>query len=167
MPDLTFRMQKQEQLNWCWAAVSASVAIFHHDQNWRQCTVVNTVLNAILGGTDCCTSGSSDSCNIPWDLRAALLRIGHLAPPVSGPLPFAGLQAQIQNQRPVACRISSPGPTAHFIAIIGCAQTGSGQQWLTIADPSPSAPETSTLLYNDLLTNYFPNSRWDQTYLTR
>jgi len=167
MPALTFRMQKQEQLNWCWAAVSASVAVFHRDQNWRQCTVVNTVLNAILGGTDCCQSGSSDQCNIPWDLRVALLRIGHLAPPVSGPLPFAGVQSQIQNQQPIACRISSPGPTAHFIAIIGCAQTDSGQQWLTVADPSLSAPETSTLLYNDLLTNYFPNSRWDQTYLTR
>jgi len=82
-------------------------------------------------------------------------------------LPFAEIQAQIQNQRPVACRISRPGANAHFIAIIGCAQTGSGQQWLTVGDPSPDAPETTTLLYNELLRNYFPNSRWDQTYLTR
>jgi hypothetical protein len=157
-------MQKQEQLNWCWAAVCASVATFHHDQRWRQCTIVNAVLSAILGGADCCTSGASDTCNMPWDLRAALLRTGHLAAPVSGPLPFATVQTHIANQRPVACRISSPGPTAHFIAIIGCAQTAMGQQWLTVVDPSPSAPETSTLLYNDLMTNYFPNSRWDQTF---
>jgi len=166
MPDLPFQMQKQEQTNWCWAAVSASVAIFNHDPAWRQCTVVNTVLNAILTGADCCTDGSSPSCNIPFDLRASLLRINHLAQAFAGPLPFANVQAQIQSGRPIGCRILSPGPVAHFIAIIGCAQTAAGP-FVTVADPDTVAPETTTLSYADLLTRYIPNSRWDQTYLTR
>jgi len=161
-------MQKQEQLNWCWAAVSTSVALYYKDLQWqRQCILVNAVLSASLGGENCCTAGASVACNMPWDLRKALLRIGHLADLMNGPLPFLGIQAQVQNQRPFACRILSPGPVAHFVAIIGCAQTPSGQQWLTIADPSPTTGDTTTLLYQDFLTNYHPNGRWDQTYLTR
>jgi hypothetical protein len=168
MPDLSFRIQKQEELNWCWAAVSASVAQYYEDSKWqRQCSVVNAALAAIRGVSDCCTDGATLPCNIPWDLRKALLAIGHLDSLTNGPLSFAGIAAQVQNKRPLACRILSPGPAAHFVAVIGCAETPSGEQWVTIADPSRTTGDTVTALYRDLTSNYLPNSRWDLTYLTK
>ena len=168
MPDLTFRIQKQEQLNWCWAAISASIAVYYKDPQWQQqCTVVDAVLKSVIGGANCCSAGASVPCNIPWDLRQALLRTGHLEKPINGAISFEVVTAEVESRRPLACRIFGPGPIAHFVAIIGCARSSVGQQWVTIADPSPAAGNTTTLLYPDLLTNYHYDSRWDRTYLTR
>jgi hypothetical protein len=175
MPDLIFQMEKQKNTNWCWAAVSVSVAGFYNDQNWTQCKVVNEVLNAIVGGADCCASsgsptpcnsGAPESCNIQWDLLDALKKVAHLARPPRGPLSFEEIRTQIQNQRPVACRISGTDQPSHFIIIFGYAQTASGQRWLTVADPGYSASEKITILYNDLLTNY-DSRRWEASYLTK
>jgi len=168
MPELPFKMQEQEQTNWCWAAVSVSVAQFYNDPNWtRQCALANAVLGDILGGADCCTDGGSEACNRPWDLQPALLKMDHLEDVVSGPLTFEGIEVEIQKQRPVGCCILMPGPWRHFIALIGCAQTDSGARSVTVADPNFLTGDTSTLAYDDLLTKYGSGGRWEKTYLTR
>lgn len=59
---------------------------------------------------------------------------------------------------PVLLRISSPLADALKLP---------QAPFVTVADPDMVAPETTTLPYTDLLTRYIPNSRWDQTYLTR
>ena len=107
------------------------------------------------------------SCDVQWDLQRSLLRMRHLADIGPGSLSFDRLRAQLEAQHPLACRILSPGPFAHFVVIVGCAQTTDGQRWVTVADPSPTTGDAITLLYDDLATNYHPNGRWDKTYLTK
>jgi len=37
---LDFSMQQQDQTNWCWAAVAASVVRYYHaDTQWTQCRI--------------------------------------------------------------------------------------------------------------------------------
>jgi len=167
MADLALPIQKQQQFNWCWAAVSSSIARFYQDPDWQeQCAVATAVLNVVLGGANCCPAGAAPAANVPWDLRKALSHIGHLAD-IRPRLAFNALHAQVQQQRPVACRIIRPGLVAHFVVVVGCAETAQGQQWVTVADPSPAVGDTTHLLYSDFCTSYDADGRWDQTYLTR
>src|SRR4051794_4590811 len=72
---LLFNMQPQQQNNWCWAAVSVSVALLQAAlPAWQQCQVVSQE----LGNATCCTNGSSAVCDVPWYLDRALTRVGHL-----------------------------------------------------------------------------------------
>src|SRR5204863_1759343 len=72
---LDFSMQHQQQTNWCWAAVSTSVALFFNPSSgWTQCAVANGELNR----NDCCGAGASGPCNVYGYLDTALTRVGHL-----------------------------------------------------------------------------------------
>ncbi|HEX8456083.1 MAG TPA: hypothetical protein VF656_02080 [Pyrinomonadaceae bacterium] len=60
---LPFVMQTQKREEWCWAAVSVSVAKFYNSQSpWRQCQLVNNQ----LGLANCCPSGGPAECDQPW-----------------------------------------------------------------------------------------------------
>src|SRR3954447_18371272 len=59
-----FAMQPQEQTEWCWAAVSTSVAVFFGSGSWTQCQVASGELHPI----DCCGADASGGCNKPWYL---------------------------------------------------------------------------------------------------
>ncbi len=42
---LPYERQDQEQTQWCWAAVAASVAKYYDaETSWKQCTIVNAEL---------------------------------------------------------------------------------------------------------------------------
>jgi hypothetical protein len=59
---LKFTMQHQLQSEWCWAAVSVSVAHYYDARSpWTRCKMVN----AQTGNTTCCENGGSDACNQP------------------------------------------------------------------------------------------------------
>src|SRR6185295_7189908 len=71
--NINFRVSRQLQTEWCWAALSASVADYFGDDGWSQCLVA-----AAETGGACCDDGSSPVCNRPHFLEAALRRVGHL-----------------------------------------------------------------------------------------
>src|SRR5580658_6149924 len=104
MPKLAFSMQKQEQTNWCWAAVSASTSSFFGGPSgpsgapWAQCEIANCA----LGLTNCCAAASSAPCNIDYYLDNGLTCASHLAgPATSGPSPYPNIKNEIDNHRPV------------------------------------------------------------------
>jgi hypothetical protein len=113
---LNFTMQTQQQTQWCWAAVSASVsAFFDATTGWTQCAIVN----AELGRTDCCTNGSSTNCNRPWYLDSALSRTGNLQTWSSGVCTLADVTQEVNAGRPLCARIGWSGGGGHFLAIDG------------------------------------------------
>src|SRR5947209_8521285 len=79
---LGFSVQHQRQTQWCWAAVTSSVAAFFGTTTWPQCRVVNSELDQQA----CCTSGSSPECNKSWYLDRSLTRTGNLALLTATPL---------------------------------------------------------------------------------
>jgi hypothetical protein len=66
---LSFQVQQQLESEWCWAAVSTSVAHYYApSSSVTQCLVVNQQLKR----TDCCSNPSSNPCNQPGYLDQAL-----------------------------------------------------------------------------------------------
>lgn len=113
---IVFKMQRQAQSQWCWAAVAASVAAFYNNgTSQTQCDLVN----GVLGLSDCCTNGSSANCDVPASLKDALRRVGHWASSCAGAASWQDLDLEIHAGRPVAAQISLIGGGAHFVTIVG------------------------------------------------
>jgi hypothetical protein len=169
VPDIVFSIEHQKQDQWCWAAVAISICHFYKDQTWQeQCDLVNDIFAPIRGDTDCCQSGSSLPCNMSWTLSVVLNDAQHLAPPIRGVASFDDLMQEIEvGQRPVAVRIMfSDLITAHFMVLVGCAQTPDGKQWIKVADPTLAAGNLATIEYAALLNDYRPGATWDESYFT-
>lgn len=159
---LVFPLQRQEQANWCWAAVTASVSAFYTpSSSWTQCGVAD----AALGRNDCCTTGRSDpaKCNRPFYLETALDTAGHLARVVPRDLTIAEVQAEMTRGRPVCARIEWPDRSGHFLAVVGCLVGPSGDTYLDIADPIYLG---SRILFHDFATSYQTGASWTHSYVT-
>ena len=94
---LNLSMQRQLQDNWCWAAVSTSVAHYFGKSDWTQCSVVGKE----VGDSSCCANGSSAKCNVPWRLEKALKRVKALQKKGDGmPGNLGGVRSEIDKGRP-------------------------------------------------------------------
>jgi hypothetical protein len=152
---LPFTMQPQQQVEWCWAAVTASVAGYYQQPRWTQCGVVN----ATRGISGCCQTGSSASCNQPWYLDQSLTKIGDLAQMVGQYLPWSQLTSEIDAGRPVGLRIGWSGGGGHFIAVDGYSASG-------IVDVQDPWYGHSSVDYRTAVTAYMGSGSWTDSYLT-
>jgi hypothetical protein len=125
--NLTVEHQLQDQ--WCWAAVSTSVAHFFGATTWTQCSVVGKEVD----DKTCCTNGSSKKCNVPWRLDKALRRVKALKRKKDGmPNDLRDVRREIDGGRPVCIRIGWSGGGGHFIAIEGYREDDAS---LAVEDP--------------------------------
>jgi hypothetical protein len=155
---LNFQMQHQQQTNWCWAAVSTSVALHYNPSSgWTQCTVAD----GELGRTDCCGSGASTSCNVYGYLNTALSRVGHLDHMDGSVAPFQSVDREIDAGRPIGIRVAWSGGGAHFLAIIGYLEDV--KNYVSVDDPIYGK---SDLNYDTLKTSYQGSGTWTHTYYT-
>jgi hypothetical protein len=160
---IPFPMQSQQQSNWCWAAVSASVASYYNTPGpsgrpWQQCEIAN----AEFGVATCCQNGSSIVCNKDWYLDKALQRVNHLAGPATpGPAPFASITQEIDSNHLVGVRIGWYGDGGHFVALSGYDDTN-GNQIVDVEDPIYGP---STYDYSVFCTAYQSGTgAWTNTY---
>ncbi len=111
---LNFVIQRQQQDQWCWAAVVASVSrFFDPNSNWTQCSLANAAFNR----NDCCGSGFSD-CNRAYDTEKALSITGNLQSS-SGPITLTDIAQEIDAVRPICVRIEWIGGGTHAVVIDG------------------------------------------------
>jgi Papain-like cysteine protease AvrRpt2 len=151
-------VQDQLQSQWCWAACSTSVSHFYDAASgWTQCTVVN----AELGETGCCQTGSRARCNRPWYLDRALTRTGNLARRASGAAPLSRIRAELAAGRPVGARIGWTGGGGHFVMICGCLNDATGM--LEVRDPIYGTSEISIASF---ASGYQGSGSWTHTYYT-
>ena len=159
---LCFTMQHQEQTQWCWSATATSVSHYYNGAStWTQCTLVN----AELGRSDCCTSPSSSSCNVPHTLDTVLTRVGHLASFAGGTTSFADLRTEIDNGRPLGVRIGWSGGGGHF-NVLACYTWNSlfNLQSVQVEDPWYG---TSVWDYDVFRTAYQGSGSWTHSYKTK
>lgn len=127
---IAFRVAPQEQTQWCWAAVSSSVArYFNASSPWKQCAVVTAEMQG-----QCCVAGSSQRCNQPHYLDAALRRVGHLRAASAGYMLPAAVAAELDAQLPLCIRVGWSGGGGHFLAIVGLTPQGN-DVILALSDP--------------------------------
>jgi hypothetical protein len=160
---LGFVMQSQQQTNWCWAAVAASVAAYFNSAGpsggpWKQCEIAGNVRN----DPTCCQDGTTPNCNHDDLLDSALNTVHHLAgPPEASPISYAEVAQEIDNNRPVAVRIGWYGGGGHFLALAGYEDAG-GAQIVDVEDPWYGP---STYDYTQFCTRYQSGAgEWTHTF---
>jgi hypothetical protein len=152
-----FPMQHQLQSNWCWAGVSTSVDHYYNPSSVvTQCQVVNNQ----LGRSDCCSNGSSASCNVPGYLDKALTFVGRLDHWTGSTTSYADVVGQVNAWRPLGIRVAWSGGGAHFIAATGYEQGN----MVVIDDPIYG---TSVVAYNTLKGTYQGSGNWTHSYFTK
>lgn len=155
-----FAVARQEQSNWCWAAVSSSVANFFGPPQWTQCRVAS----AELAPLNCCGGDASGSCNQEGYLDRALQRVGHFNQLIFTTLNFGAVQNELNATRPVGCRIAWSGGGAHFVALGGWLIAGNGTQYVDVYDPFYGPTQKK---YSDFVSGYMTQGdSWSHTYLT-
>jgi hypothetical protein len=157
---LAFTMQAQEQANWCWAAVSVSVAQYYlSSTSWsRQCDLAAQELGKV-----CCPAGSNPACDIPWYRDRALQRVGHFNTWASGSAAMAAIQSAIDGNHPLGVRIGWSSGDGHFVALSGYSTSSAGD-FVTVEDPFFLQ---STLPLSAFQTQYQGSGRWTHTYWTQ
>lgn len=157
---LPFNQQTQEQDQWCWSAVTVSVSR-HYDasSSWTQCSLVNTELNR----GDCCWDGSGSDCNKPWTLDRPLSRTDNLDRMQGSSAPFSDLIVEIDQSRPLACRIGWFSGGGHFVVLHGYSDSDQGS-WVTVADPFYGP---STYVYDVFRSSYRSSGSWTHSYYTQ
>ena len=153
---LAFMMQTQQQTNWCWSANTVSIANFYGD-TWTQCAFAN----AHLGQTTCCGAGGPTTCNLQSDMVSPLQRAGHLASWVAVSPTFAQIRPEIDNGRPVSCRIQWNGGGGHFVAVTG--YLAGSTEFVAVQDPGGSSTD---IRLADFIANYQGAGTVDETHFT-
>lgn len=160
---LTLSVQPQLETNWCWAAVSTSISAFYNAATrWTQCLVAN----AALPRTDCCSAPANSDptlCNKPWYLDIALQVTSNFRQVLGAPLSFGALQTEINNSRPVGCRIGWSGGGGHFVAIVGWLAASSGTEYIDVSDPIYL---DSQIAFANFASAYQSGGTWTHSYLT-
>ncbi len=154
-------MQRQQQSNWCWAAVGASVFQFYSKAaTWaQQCRVASSEL-----GKTCCPAGVNPGvCNVPWYLDRALTRVGHLARWARVAATLAQIQGEINGKRPLGARVGWASGGGHFVVLSGYSTSGAGT-FVTVEDPVYGR---STITLTAFQTSYQGSGTWTHTYWTR
>jgi len=134
-------MTCQQQLNWCWAAVSAAVRQYRPTLSpVTQCEIANEVMRR----NDCCANSSG--CNVEQKLQDALG--SKLVQTIPGPVNFDVVKLQIELNRPVCARImwdpdgdDREEDGAHFVVIDGYDEA---TQYLSVRDPDCGETQSST-----------------------
>jgi len=130
---LAYNQQSQLQTQWCWAAVTSSIAEYYNDAS--SATTQCKLANAAFKQSTCCSAGSSAQCNKPYKTHQALQSIGHLAATVASAISFAAVQQEIDGARPVVVAIGWHGGGGHAVVISGYAAV-SGAPFLYVQDPA-------------------------------
>jgi hypothetical protein len=169
-----FSMTCQEEMQWCWAAVTQSV------ENWRGSDVSQSEIASSHVSPDApnpvCVhplDSSSDGsfcntchrgCGGPHSLGSVLNQRGRLSSggAVQGIPKFEDITAAIDDQRPIPIRIDWGNDSGHFICLFGYFTDDSGVRRVRIYDPLlPSLgggdAEEQTLEYNMFATAYPAN----------
>jgi hypothetical protein len=155
---LPFAMQQQEQSNWCWAAVGASVDQYYNPLgDPRQCTIATNQI-----GKQCCTTPVPADCNIYGFCDQALQQRGHHASTAGGSAAMAQVKTEIDAGRPLALRIAWNGGGAHFVVISGY-QTDDAH----IAVDDPGSASHNLVDYSAFPGSYGGGGTWTDTFYTQ
>jgi Papain-like cysteine protease AvrRpt2 len=158
---IPFKMQHQEQDEWCWAANAVSAARYLGGKALSQCALVNDE----LGRKSCCSDGGSEDCNQPYYLEDALTAAGCHFRRVGRAISAAAIGSALSMGTAIEARIGWTNGrgkfdgSGHFVAITAIEPVTS---MLHVADPWY---RTSSIGYDDFARAYKTVGVWTDTYL--
>lgn len=159
LPDLD-----QEQGHWCWAAVGMNIARFYDPLGtWSQCEIVNTALQR----ADCCSDPAASDfnlCNRDGYLEQALKITRCFASMTGHALAFADIQAELNQDRLIGCRVAWTGGGAHFLTLKGWILGESGIEYIVVSDP---IYRSARIEASQFASAYQGGADWTHSYRTR
>jgi Bacterial tandem repeat domain 1/Papain-like cysteine protease AvrRpt2 len=167
--NLRFRIQRQQQGFWCWAAVSSSIRRYY--QPASTLSQIDLV-NQRRGRNDCGQPGpgaDTDRCNQPDTTHEVIDSLGHLAQMQHNSVPFANLRGELAAGRPIFVRIEWDGGGRHATVAAGV-EDG---EFVIMCDPGnssaadPAQGTTTVVAYDALLADYNGSGNWIGTGYTR
>jgi hypothetical protein len=164
----TFSVQHQQQSNWCWDAVSTSVALFYNANcGWTQGKLANSIYGN-AAGVDCTVAANAAvaPCNQgcwPDGANGPLATVGHYIKTITSALQPAQLSSYLVSTAPVVCNISWAGGGGHIVALHGHLTIG-GNDHVSVTDPWYG---DSDQLYSTFQTSYQGSGTWDHSYPTK
>lgn len=161
---LNFAMQAQKQTQWCWAAVSASVADYYGTAGFTQCDLATWAASTRgVANANCCKDGSSSDCNKPFTLDTALKHVGHLNAMTDGASTLPKVQSEIDGKHPLGVRVGWTGGGGHFLVIDGYDTTVADPK-IALADPFYGP---SVVAFNTFPAHYQGGAVWSHSYTTK
>ena len=144
-------MSGQEEVNWCWAAVTQAVLKFRHGREISQEDIASDHARRtgkkylcaaphrrkVLGGA--CGDGScTGSCNDNHLLRIVLAEQGCLRDVLTAKAApsFDAVRAEIDSGRPLACRVQWQPTGGHFILVSGWSIGADRARRVHVLDPA-------------------------------
>jgi hypothetical protein len=145
-------MMGQEEINWCWSAVTQTIAAFRHGRSSTQEEIASKHAEqsgkpyrcappnrSHTGGGQCSSAAAcSATCNDPHVLRRILEEQGLYDQTLSSNAApsFEQIQAEVNAQRPLPCRVQWNGGGGHFILVSGWSVDASGKRRVHVLDPA-------------------------------
>lgn len=156
---LNFRIQSQQQINWCWAAVTTSICLYYNrSSSVSQCSMANSQ----LGQTTCCADGSTDACNRGFNTPDALQSNSNLRESASGMASRQRVIDEVVSGTPPCMRIQWPDQSTHAVVIQGFFILLGGDFLVHVEDPFYGHQEYFP--ENELYHSY---GRWIATFFTK
>lgn len=146
--DLPFSLMRQEENNWCWAAVAQAIEFARTGRALSQQQIATDHISKHLGGT-CdpparnarnrgkCGDGECDAaCGSMHAISVVLADRGLLRGTLStgGPVTLSQIKNEIAAGRPIVCRLDANG-AGHFICIAGWWTGPAGLPQVLVHDP--------------------------------
>ncbi|TCP80409.1 papain like cysteine protease AvrRpt2 [Rhizobium sp. PP-CC-2G-626] len=158
---IRFSIEKQQQTNWCWAAVSVSVArFFDPSSSVRQCDVVTEAL-----GTDACSATACmSSLNKTWYLDRALALVFCFQQMVNTSVAPGVVRGIINKRLPLCIRIGWQGGGGHFMVIRGWFEDGHSSTTYVVEDPKKTGRLTRRMSADRALAKMNGCGTWTHTY---
>lgn len=156
---LPYDQQSQQQTQWCWAAVTSSMAAYYEgaaDPQYTQCKLANWA----FGQDNCCVAGSSAPCNNPYRTHEALSHVNHLDDTLPGSISYEQVIAEICAKRPVCVAIGWDGGGGHAVVLSGYESKG-GNERLWVEDPA------GVMTGWNELSDFPDGGHWRRTNLTK
>ena len=155
-----FTLDKQEDDDLCWAAVTASAARYRHDGNWTQQRLVQDAHQ--VEAEQCpCTDHPGDGGRNLWCVDCAFTMIRLPYKHYTEAPWFSSLGQAMALKKPV-CILRTGVPQNHYVVAVGTYVNALGQQMVRISDPDPSQPEQQDVEYRSLVTGPEAVLEWYQ-----
>jgi hypothetical protein len=163
--ELPVHVAFQQKTYWCWAAVTAGVALYFGDAKWSaQCDVAK----ATLGIPTCCApSPACDRCDVRSTLSSSLTTVGHLDRYLKRGAAFSEIKATIDGDKPLGVRILwANGSGGHFVLVTGYEVDPGDPTLNTIDIRDPFTGYRPDFLFNDFAAGYDSGGQWTHCYWT-
>ncbi len=161
--ELGIQVSVQQQTNWCWAAVTTSLARFYGVRNEEQCKLVDDEID-LQSNLNCCGMSDVAQCNRAYQIPKALRHVGIATSTHAGQQSFVELAQQIQDGHPVVLVLIGSGVADnHYVLLTGVGPN----ETLIIKDPKdPIGGVTRSIPYAQFTQGY-EQRFWKGSFFTQ